>query len=554
MQSKNQIQNQINNELSGKVTYYFQQLQSEFDRIHSVMELLSLDEDLYNLILDTNSSLTYSQVSAINRLRNRLTSLKESDQYVQIASIYLPTLKIKINSGGTNVSYDDFDKRLEQSLDTYNRQNGYISIRNNQIYLFYNPSSLLSSPEPSFLIEVQLDNDYLQKSLLQNDIYLNSLSFLVLPNDSYCISNQSSADGQKLLDYLQENPDAPKRGILSTLSLPDKYIYNESYFENLQAYYIQLIPQSNALRGMDNFKVWLVIYSALSILFVFIFYFITYRLIKKPIDKMIQAFKKVQKKDFSIRIDHPARDEFHYLYGAFNETIKETQNLISQVYMQKILTQRADLRQLQAQINPHFLYNSFFILQGRIKKRDFESADRFCEMLGIYFQYITKSNADSVPLVQEVKHARIYTEIQKIRFKSRITVIFGELSSFYENKHVPKLILQPILENAFKYGLEERERDGMLRVSFNDRSGYLVIYVEDNGTFFHDGEQKLIEMRRLFDHYEDINEPSGLINIHKRIKISLGEDSGISFERSELGGLGVKLVLSFGESGKCIQS
>lgn len=151
--------------------------------------------------------------------------------------------------------------------------------------------------------------------------------------------------------------------------------------------------------------------------------------------------------------------------------------LIDEVYVQTNLAQRAQLKQLQAQINPHFLYNSFFVLSRRVKRHDFENAQELAKHLGNYFQFLARNESDFVMLRQEVEHAKSYAAIQGTRFISRLSIEFGELPVECEGILVPRLILQPLLENAFEHGLENKMKDGILKVSFEEGENEIRIHV-----------------------------------------------------------------------------
>ncbi len=220
------------------------------------------------------------------------------------------------------------------------------------------------------------------------------------------------------------------------------------------------------------------------------------------------------------------------------------ETLIDEVYSQKLLLQKAEFKQLQAQINPHFLYNSFFMLQRMIKNRMQEEAIQVSRELGVYFQYITRNNSDFVYFKDEYNHARIYSNIQAMRFDGRITTEFGELPSAYELLQVPRLILQPLIENAYNYGLENKLSNGFLRVSFHPGNKGIHIIIEDNGEELTD--EKIIQINnslKLSTNFIDSAEVTGLINIYKRIQTFFKNESTLFITRSDLGGLRVSIFL-----------
>ena len=204
------------------------------------------------------------------------------------------------------------------------------------------------------------------------------------------------------------------------------------------------------------------------------------------------SFEQVKRGNLDINIEHEIDDEFRFIYRNFNSMVKELKTLIDQSYKQKILVQRAEMKQLQSQINPHFLYNSFFILNTMARTEDYENIEKFTEQLGRYFQFITRSAADEVPLEKEVEHARVYTEIQAMRYSNRIKAYFEELPEEFWGIVVPRLILQPIIENAFEHGLGMVKKNGILTVSFEKLQNGLHIIIENNGEIIEDKEMEFL--------------------------------------------------------------
>lgn len=111
-------------------------------------------------------------------------------------------------------------------------------------------------------------------------------------------------------------------------------------------------------------------------------------IVNKPLQKVVQAFEKVQEGDLSIRISHKYQDEFQYIYSAFNKTVERIQELIENVKEQGRLLQNAELMQLQSQINPHFLYNSFYLIRIMAKNESYEQITGFVTSLAKYYRFL----------------------------------------------------------------------------------------------------------------------------------------------------------------------
>jgi two-component system sensor histidine kinase YesM len=259
----------------------------------------------------------------------------------------------------------------------------------------------------------------------------------------------------------------------------------------------------------------------------------------KPMHKLVDSFMEVEKGNLQVTISHDAKNEFGYLYKRFNEMTKNLRTLIDQVYNQKILMQRAELKQLQSQINPHFLYNSFFMLNTMVVTSD-ENLVKFTKYLGEYFRYITRNTSDYVPLIDEINHAKIYANIQLMRFSKRLKVEFGNCPEQYKDFSVPRLILQPIVENALEHGLGKKMKDGIIKVDFFTNASKFDIIIEDNGNDLSDKE--LMNLQKSLESEDNEAEITGIINIHKRIRLVFGQDSGLSVSRSQMDGLKVRMT------------
>ena len=162
--------------------------------------------------------------------------------------------------------------------------------------------------------------------------------------------------------------------------------------------YTRLIPTDDILNAtrvtpLLNMFFILLISAACIIFFVEI-----YRLVHRPLSHLINAFKEMETGNFKVQIANVHSPDFAYLYQEFNKMAQKLELLIEKDYTQKLLLQKAELKQLQAQINPHFLYNSFFMLQRMIQTENIEDAQSVANALGVYFRYLTRNNMDHVKM------------------------------------------------------------------------------------------------------------------------------------------------------------
>ena len=274
-----------------------------------------------------------------------------------------------------------------------------------------------------------------------------------------------------------------------------------------------------------------------------------YREIYTPLRQLlIEAFGQTEAGNLKYRISADPLSPFYSVFNSYNHMMEKMEGYVENNLRQQILVSRANLKQLQSQINPHFLYNSYYILYRLIKRNDRESSMRLATHLAQFFQYVTRNAEDEKRLREEVAHARTYAEIQKMRFGDMLEIHIEEPEPPIAEIYVPRLILQPLLENAFKYVYDTQTDDKMiLHIGYEVRSAHAFdILVENSGGV---SDEVLEEIRTRLASTDEGMETTALINIHRRLKIFFGEDSGLSVSRSALGGLCVRMHIVEREEG-----
>ena len=264
--------------------------------------------------------------------------------------------------------------------------------------------------------------------------------------------------------------------------------------------------------------------------------------VNKPIRKIMESFEQVRSGELNVRIYHKKNDEFGYIYDSFNDTVFRIEELIENISEQKALLRNAELMQLQSQINPHFLYNSFYNIKFLAHNEEYEQIETFVTALAKYYRFINKETELNVPLAREVAHMENYIEIQQMRFGDKITVVKeaypAEVSAF----KVPKLILQPIIENAYNYGLRDKLEGGLLSIRYRLEGEYLFIVVEDNGGMMM--PEQLEQIKQQIHTYEGDALNHAMTNIQRRLMLAYGEQCGLTLEIGDSGGLRVTLKMN----------
>jgi len=218
------------------------------------------------------------------------------------------------------------------------------------------------------------------------------------------------------------------------------------------------------------------------------------------------------------------------------------------VYMNRFVKQkmelnRAQMKQLQAQINPHFLYNTLFMLRTRARKKDYEGVENLAGLMGEYFQFLNRDKRDFVTLESELRHAYVYAEIQANRFAERFLFEGCPCPEQYRNVSVPRLILQPLMENAIKYQVEQTEEKGMLRMYLEERGNKLLVILESSIKV---NEATVQELNSYVTEENKSGEITSTINIMRRLQLYYGKDYRLYYEKGKYSGLRTIVELDYG--------
>ncbi|MFD0713574.1 histidine kinase [Paenibacillus sp. GCM10027626] len=546
--SSDTVRNEISKSTMSSVQFYMNALELEFARIIKLQQEYVNDDDLGKLAVAADSLNDIERMQAILRLQRRLVLLRDSSPYVSNASLLIPAIDRTISSNQliTEMDQQDFSA-LAVSV---NRHEAPFIMYDGKMYTtvpFPEPALLSEGSQPLFLIALEINTAEIRSMLQQ--IAGNPQGGAVLIGDgeqwsirSDELSNTEADEVKAALDRMMMKEDAAvTEGIRSIRLSGQEYLMTMERSAKIGATLFTYLPEHVVLGPLDQYKRWFWLLSFVSLVVIVFFSSLIYRFIHRPLKTLVRAFKKVEMGNLALVERYRFKDEFAYLFVQYNAMVEQLKVLIHEVYEQKYRAQLAELRQLQSQINPHFLYNSLFSIYRMAKSDDLQGVIRFSRHLGDYFQFITRDGQQEIPLATEADFARTYVEIQSVRFAHRVQVQFGEMDQELQQLKVPRLVLQPLIENAYHYGLENKKKAGLIRIHFELAGGLALIAVEDNGEELTDS--LLQQLQRMVHSQEEPPESTGMYNVHRRLRIKFGDRGGLQLSRSELGGLKAQLVI-----------
>ncbi|PYI53157.1 sensor histidine kinase [Paenibacillus flagellatus] len=536
------VKSEISNSMLAKVHFYLGLLELDISKIAKLGREYIADDDIGKLSVAAQVMPDFEKTRAMLRLQKQLLLLKASSSYIANASIHISMMDRTISANNTvdRIPMEEFEA-LSVSPNPYNSP--FITWRNRMFITYPYPEYALTDRKPAFLVDIEIDRKEIEQVLRQ--MLENKMGGSLLVDTDLRWSISGSDDRSKdraLTDWVKGKLSAGlSQGVESA------EIGNESYFISFEhspvlgAALVAYLPENSVMAPLDKHRVWFWLLSGISAIIIAFFSYVIYRLIHRPLRTLVRAFRAVEHGDFNQTVRYRFKDEFSYLYFQFNAMVERIRVLIHEVYEERYRAQASEFRQLQSQINPHFLYNSFFTLSRIAKNEDYENVTRFTRYLGEYFQFITRDGAGEVTLETEWNFAKTFVDIQSFRFSSRIEARFGDIPEACKSRTIPRLIIQPIIENVYNHGLANKKSNGLIEVALERQETQLSISVEDNGEDLTD--EKLSELQAQLLSKRQPMETTGLVNVHRRIQIRFGEQSGLRLTRSRLGGLKAEIII-----------
>lgn len=285
-------------------------------------------------------------------------------------------------------------------------------------------------------------------------------------------------------------------------------------------------------RQMMGMIVW--INLLLIVVGIFISWAVSRRL-TKPIFELQKAMQDVDKNWGHIQISSRSSTELKALTEEYNALLDRIKKLTEDIAEKENTKRIFELKALQSQINPHFLYNTLDTILWLAEFGENEKVVEVSKALGEMLRLSLNINQDMVSLTQEIAHTKNYLKIQQQRYLDKIEYqISGDKN--LQNVEVPKLILQPIVENSIYHGIRPKKGKGLIEISYYREKEDLILQVKDNGLGYHPEkkEEHLIKTRLG---------GIGLKNVDQRIKILYGEDYGLTIGNHEEGGTIVRYRL-----------
>lgn len=302
------------------------------------------------------------------------------------------------------------------------------------------------------------------------------------------------------------------------------------------------------IRSMQTMMYFLLGASLLALLASSLFFS---RQLTKPIHQMMKQMEQIENGRFDISLPVGSEDEIGVLSERFNQMSQELKNYINRYYVVQIKQKEAELTALKSQIYPHFLYNTLEIIRMTALEAEDHKVSTMIEALSEQIRYLIGPMKDLVPLEKEVAMVKKYVYLLNCRINGEIQLV-ADISKT-ASVMIPKLILQPIVENAYIHGIKPKGGNGRVLIEAGISEGMIDIMIMDNGAGMN--EDTLSRLNTLLDgndpgikneyHWQSI----GLKNVHDRIRFLYGDEFGVQVTSTEGIGTMVRILMKVEQGG-----
>jgi len=350
----------------------------------------------------------------------------------------------------------------------------------------------------------------------------HTLYSTILNEDSKVLENQPEEE-----DVYRKNQPVGNTGLTVEYSLSNILLFEE----------------------INHLLRWTVVLMLIVIAITIMVGYIIYQTYQKRISILLKAMHKVEKGSLEEDIPVTSKDEIGIISQSFNTMCHRLNDYIDRVYKSELEQKAAEIDALEMQINPHFLYNTLESIKATALEEGDRKTPEMISLLGKLFQWSRYTDEKFVTIEQEMDYIKTYLNLQSYRYDDQIEI---DIKIDEENLDymIPKLTLQPLVENIIHHGFGKVKRPGLVGITVKLKDKHIEITVYDNGIGM--SKQALEGIRKQLDN--NANEPVsthiGIQNIHNRIRLLFGDSYGIRVESVPLHGTAVKVILPAIEEGE----
>lgn len=534
------IISQLNQNVDSYITY--------MDNIASV---IAKSQDAYQLLYQKIGEDAAAKEGHIKRLQEQFNTILKSRDDIRNIGLVQKDGVMLLNSGYQAVN-PDLDLSTQEwytsAVDNYNQYNltsshvqhvikgqrPWVITLSREVHNFYGTGN------SDGVVFIDLNYSAISELCDKNSIGDKGYVF-ILDQDGNIVYHPSQ---QQLYNELQtENIDIVMNADTDTVVTgtgDDEKIYTFSRSETTGWTVVGCMNMAELLKdSREANKIYMLTAIVLVVIAMLLSSFIS-KSITLPIQKLRNSMERVQEGDFKAAdIVIPAENEIGSLTTSFNVMTHKIEDLMAQNVHEQELKRKSELKALQSQINPHFLYNTLDSIIWMAEGKKNEDVVVMTASLARLLRQSISNEDETVSIIQEIQYVKSYLTIQKMRYKDKLEYEIDVDSSIY-SVHIVKLVLQPIIENAIYHGLKYKDSKGMICVKGHQDGRNAVIEIKDDGVGMDEETlAHIFEKHKVNYHSNGV----GVYNIQKRLSLYYGKEYGLRYESEKGKGTTVTVVI-----------
>lgn len=550
-QSRQMLLDQTTERTRAALTSSMDYIDVTLQNVEEISTLIATDTNMLRLLDQSGADLSPQDVANFTEVLKQLSNITSINHMISQISVYhsLSNVAVSTTTGSRHISSQTQQSWL-QLLARFGGSGIMYTLPDEPTPDGKTFGQIIGADGISLVRAMDLNNPGRQPNLLV--VTLNQTKLLDL------IRSLLPSENAQIVLLTDERKPITGTGDITEASLEKRMADKDTFQVEIGSKYynwslLLMQPQSEVFAKTKQIQAYTYIIIAISVLLALWISWAVYSSIASPIQKLMQGMKRAGSGNFNVKLDNHRQDELGYLTQAFNQMIYDQKHLIQHGYEQQLRLALTELKFLQTQINPHFLYNTLDSIYWAAKNYEADEISEMVLNLSRFFRLSLSKGTDTFTVEETISHLHYYVRVQQLRFLDKFSVAY-DVDEASKPVPVMKLLLQPLVENAILHGLEQRERGGQLTVRTYTEGGFLYMIVADNGVGMM--PERLDYIRGELEHifgpdksglslppWESNKDLYGLRNVASRIRMVYGKQSVMEVDSRQGEGTAVTVRL-----------
>lgn len=407
-------------------------------------------------------------------------------------------------------------------------------------------TTIYANQQPLACLSINLQCTYFAETFQSLSKQTGGNLLVYMGNQLISSTDEIKVDFSDTVFKKAKNPEKKYSGSFQLKNPNASYLAVYHYMDEYDMTFIYLLQDSVYLGNITQVMPNVILLCIILLVLLFILCIYISNMFYTPIKPLLKVMEDVQNNRMQTRITHKRNDEYQKIYTGFNNMMDEVNSLIDRLVISTSLQKDSQIKLLQAQMNPHFIYNTLESIYSLAKIHGEEEIANVIESLSSFYRFSLSGGASEITLRQAVSMTEHYLNIQNFRFDNTITCEI-RLEPGLADYPVPKFAIQAIVENSIYHGIEPSNHPGYLTIDAYSQDENIIIKIKDNGIGINNQElealKRSIETPFASQLQQQEAENFALRNLNQQIKLHYGDSYGLTIESAQNTGTSITITL-----------